>query len=84
MAFPLMKAILCFFTIVNQPGFQFMNKDAIKVIKGNKKDAAEKTQVVENAPKVESDTQLRIVKVVKNWISGRCENNRAKKVFSDE
>jgi hypothetical protein len=61
-----------------------MNKDAIKVVKGNKKDAAEKTQAVANAPKVESDTQLTMVKAVKNWISERRENSRVEKVFSDD
>ncbi|HSK72193.1 MAG TPA: hypothetical protein VK892_10890 [Pyrinomonadaceae bacterium] len=60
-----------------------MNKDKIKVVKRNKKDGAEKPQVIFNAPKVESDTRLKIVTVVNNWISERRENSRAEKVFSD-
>jgi hypothetical protein len=61
-----------------------MNKVAIKVVKRNKREAAEKTQAVPAVPNVESDTQLTIVIAVKNWISERCENRRAEKVFSDD
>lgn len=60
-----------------------MNKSTIKVLKRNKKDVAETTQVVVNAVKVESDIQLKIVNVVNNWISERRENSRVEKVFSD-
>lgn len=60
-----------------------MNKDTIKVLKRNKKDAAEKTQVAVNSAKVESDIQLKIVNVVSDWISERRENSRVEKVFSD-
>jgi hypothetical protein len=60
-----------------------MNKDVIKMVKRNKKDGAENPQVIFNAPKVESDTQLKIANVVNNWISERRENSRAEKVFSD-
>ena len=60
-----------------------MNKDAIKVVKRNKKDGAEKLKAVVNAPKVETDNQLKIVNVINNWISERRENSRVEKVFSD-
>lgn len=61
-----------------------MKKDAIKVVKRNKRNEAEKTQNVVEAPEVNSDTQHGIVKAVKNWISERRENSHAEKVFSDE
>lgn len=60
-----------------------MNKDAIKIVKRNKKDGAKKTQVAVNASKVEGNIQLNIVDVVNKWISERRENSRAEKVFSD-
>ena len=60
-----------------------MNKDAIKVVKRNKKDGAKKLKAVVNAPEVESDNQLKIVNVINNWISERRENSRVEKVFSD-
>ena len=60
-----------------------MNKDAIKVVKLNKKDGAKKTQAILNASKVESEIQLNIVNVVNDWISERRENSRVEKVFSD-
>lgn len=60
-----------------------MNKDAIKVVKLNKKDGAKKPQAILNASKVESEIQLNIVNVVNKWISERRENSRVEKVFSD-
>lgn len=60
-----------------------MNKDAIKVVKRNKKDGAEKPRVVVNTPKAESNIQLKIADVINNWISERRENSRVEKVFSD-
>ena len=60
-----------------------MNKDAIKVVKLNKKDGTKKTQAILNASKVESEIQLNIVNVVNKWISERRENSRVEKVFSD-
>lgn len=60
-----------------------MNKDLIKIVKRNKKDEVEKTQVVVNATKVESNIQHKLVNVVSNWISERRENSRVEKVFSD-
>lgn len=60
-----------------------MNKDAIKVVKRNKKDGANKPRVVVNAPKAESNIQLKIANVINNWISERRENSRMEKVFSD-
>jgi len=60
-----------------------MNKDAIKVVKRNKKDGAKKLKAVVNVPEVESDNQLKIVNVINNWISERRENSRIEKVFSD-
>lgn len=60
-----------------------MNKDAIKLVKQNKKDGAKKLKAVVNAPKVETDNQLKIVNVINSWISERRENSRAEKVFSD-
>ena len=59
-----------------------MNKDAIKVVKRNKKDWA-KLKIVVNAPKVESDDPLKIANIVNDWISERRENSRVEKVFSD-
>jgi hypothetical protein len=62
-----------------------MKKDAIKVVKRNKKDAAEKNQAaVADAPEVASDTRLTMVKTIKDWISERRETSRAEKVFSDD
>jgi hypothetical protein len=60
-----------------------MKKDSIKVVKRNKKDAAEKTQAVADASEVESVAQSRIVNVIKDWISERRETRRAEKIFSD-
>lgn len=61
-----------------------MNKDAIKIIKRNKKDGAEKARAEVEAPKAESDARHGIVNTVKNWISERRENRREEKVFSDD
>ncbi|HLM03468.1 MAG TPA: hypothetical protein VK400_20610 [Pyrinomonadaceae bacterium] len=61
-----------------------MNKDAIKIVKRNKKDAAEKTGAVVETPKVETHTQRGIFNAVRNWIFERRENSRAEKVFSDD
>jgi DUF917 family protein len=61
-----------------------MKKGSIKVVKRNKKDAAEKTQAVADAAEAESVGQGRIVNVIKDWISERRETSRAEKVFSDD
>jgi hypothetical protein len=61
-----------------------MKKDSIKVVKRNKKDAAEKTQAAAVASEVESGAQGRIVNVIKDWISERRETSRAEKIFSDD
>lgn len=58
-----------------------MNRDGIKVVKRNKKKTAGKSQIAINAP--ESEAQLKLVKVIKNWISERRENRRTEKGFSD-
>jgi len=60
-----------------------MNKDLIKVVKRVKKDETEKTQLIVNSKKVESNTQLQTINVVKNWIAERYENRQMEKVFSD-
>ncbi|HEX8735644.1 MAG TPA: hypothetical protein VF721_10000 [Pyrinomonadaceae bacterium] len=61
-----------------------MNKDAIKIVKRNKKDEPKKTEAAVETPKDESDAQHGIVNTVKNWISERRENSRSEKVYSDE
>jgi hypothetical protein len=58
-----------------------MNKNAIKVVKRDRKDEAEKTEAVVENPKAASDTRRGIVNAVKNWISERRENSLAEKVF---
>lgn len=60
-----------------------MNKDAIKIVKRNKKDEAQGTPVAAGALKVEKDDRHKMANLVKNWISERRENSRAEKVFSD-
>ena len=60
-----------------------MNKDLIKVVKRVKKDETEKTQLIVNSTKVERNTQLQTINVVKNWIAERYETRQMEKVFSD-
>lgn len=60
-----------------------MNKAVIKIVKRQKKELAENPQIVVNSSKGESNIQLRIVSIVRNWISERRENSRVEKVFSD-
>lgn len=61
-----------------------MNKDAIKIIKRDKRHEAGKPKIVVATPKAESDARHGIVRAVKNWIFERSENRRAEKVFSDD
>jgi hypothetical protein len=60
-----------------------MNKDLIKVVKQDKKDEAEKPQVIVNSAKVERNLRHKIVNVISNWISERQENSRREKMFSE-
>jgi hypothetical protein len=60
-----------------------MNKDAIKIVKRNKKDGADEVPAVVDALKVEKDDQHKMANLVNNWISERRENSRAEKLFSD-
>ncbi len=60
-----------------------MNKDAIKVVKLNKKDGEKNKQIVDIPTKVASSDQHEIINVVNSWISERRETSRVEKVFSD-
>ena len=58
-----------------------MNKDAIKIVKRKKRDAAGKTEAEVETPKAASDTRRGIVNIVKHRISERRENSLAEKVL---
>ncbi len=60
-----------------------MNKNAIKVIKRDKIEGAEKTKIVFNAVKIKRKTQINLVNAVNDWINECRTNSRMEKVFSD-
>lgn len=61
-----------------------MSKNAIKVIKRNKKAVMENDPALGDVPSVEREARLSTVNIVEIWISERRENSRLEKVFSDD
>lgn len=59
-----------------------MNKPAIKVVKRSNKSLTEDARIVISTPKFGTSTQLKLVNIVRNWISERRENSRLEKVIS--
>lgn len=61
-----------------------MRKDGIKIIKRiNIGRVAEKIKTPANIIKIESEIRLKVIKVVKDWITERHENSRIEKLFSE-
>lgn len=85
MAFLSMKAILIFLQLITiRRACEYMSKPAIKVVKRDKRETAEKLQPVADASKTDCQAQLTIVNAVENWISERCANRLAERIFTDD
>ena len=76
--------ILLFFEDARGEAVIKMRKDRIKIIKRiNIGKVVEKINAPANMVKIESETQIKVVRVVKDWINERNENNRIEKLFSE-
>lgn len=60
-----------------------MNKNAIKVIKRDKIEAAEKIDIVFDSVKSERKIRINLINAVNDWINERRLNSLREKVFSD-
>ena len=59
-----------------------MNKSVIKVLKRDKKNRAENSQVAVDSSKGETDIQHNVTHIVNNWIAERRYNRHAERTAS--